>query len=87
MASLLALIQSQLSPNCPGTAVEFLIAADPANGGPVLVGGASSIGGPLTETNYAYELTPSSPPRMFATNCMTLSVSCGAAPPTGRKNS
>ncbi len=35
----------------------------------------------------ARPMEPSSSPRMFATNCMMLSVSCVAAPPTGRRNS
>jgi len=65
VSNLLALIQQQLSPNCPGTAVEFLIAADTTNAGSILVGGASSLGGPLTQDNYAYELTPTSPPRIY----------------------
>lgn len=65
VSNLLVLIQHQLSPNCPGTAVEFLIAADPANSGPILLGGASTLGGPLTADNYAYQLAPDSPPRIY----------------------
>jgi hypothetical protein len=65
VANLLELIQQQLAPNCPGTAVEFVIAADEGNADPVLVGAASSLGGPLTQDNYAFKLTASSPPRIY----------------------
>jgi hypothetical protein len=59
--SLLYLIQKQLSPNCPGTSAEFSLSAD----SDIFVGGASSLGGPLSETNYAYLLTADSPPRIY----------------------
>ena len=57
--SLLYLIQKQLSPNCPGTSVSFAISAE---GGTVYVGGASQIGGKLSEENYAYKLEDGDPP-------------------------
>lgn len=63
--SLLLLIQQQLSPNCPGSSVEFALSADDTNSGPVLVGGASTLGGPLSETNYAYQLQPDGPARVY----------------------
>ena len=59
--SLLLLIQKQLSPNCPGSSVEFALSADDE----ILVGGASQIGGALSATNYAYKLTADSPPRIY----------------------
>lgn len=65
VANLLELIQQQLAPNCPGTAVEFVIAADEGNADPVLVGAASALGGPLTEENYAFKLTAAGPPRIY----------------------
>lgn len=65
VANLLTLIQAQLAANCPGTAVEFLIAADPGNSGSIAVGAASALQGPLSDTNYAYKLTASSPPRLY----------------------
>lgn len=58
VSSLLTLIQAQLATNCPGTAVEFQIAADVGNSGSVYAGASSSIRGPLSATNWAYELTP-----------------------------
>jgi hypothetical protein len=59
--SLFALIQQQLQPNCPGGAAELVLSADDA----VFVGSASAIGGPLSETNYAFQLTPGGPPRIY----------------------
>jgi hypothetical protein len=63
--SLMSLIQTWLSPNCPGSAVEFQISADASNADSIFVGGASILGGPLSATNYAYELTSTSPPRLY----------------------
>lgn len=57
--SLLYLIQQQLSPNCPGTSASFAISV---SSGTVYVGGASPIGGALSEENYAYELNAGDPP-------------------------
>lgn len=59
--SLLALIQQQLTPNCPGSSMELLLEADDS----ILVGCASTIAGPLSETNFAYELLPGGPPRVY----------------------
>lgn len=59
--SLLYLIQKQLSPNCPGSSVEFALSSDDE----VLVGGASTLGGPLSASNYGYKLTPDGPPRVY----------------------
>ena len=59
--SLLLLIQMQLSPNCPGTSAEFSLSADSS----VFVGAASQIGGPLTATNYAFQLASGDPPRIY----------------------
>jgi hypothetical protein len=63
--NLLVLIQQQLQANCPGSAVELMISADPANVGVVKIGAASAISGPLTATNYAYSLSPTSDPRIY----------------------
>lgn len=65
VANLLDLIQQQLAPNCPGSATEFLIAADASNAGSVTVGAASALNGPLSPTNYAYKLTANSAPRIY----------------------
>jgi hypothetical protein len=65
VSNLLSLIQAQIAPNCPGTATEFLIAADAGNAGAVSVGAASLVSGALSSTNYAYRLTPASPPRVY----------------------
>lgn len=59
--NLLALIQQQLQPNCPGSAHELVISADES----VLVGSASAIGGALTAANFAYELAPGGQPRIY----------------------
>ena len=56
--NLLALIQAQLDPNCPGTGYEVIIQAD--NSGPVYVGAQSPIKGPLSTTNYGYLLAAGS---------------------------
>jgi hypothetical protein len=56
--NVLALIQAQLAPNCPGTAVEFQINADATNTGNVYVGAASQFGGAVSASNWAYQLTP-----------------------------
>jgi hypothetical protein len=63
VANLLLLIQQQLAPNCPGTCVEFRLEADAE----VYVGAASSIGGALTTTNYAYALAAATP-RLYRSN-------------------
>lgn len=65
IVNLLSLIQQQLAPNAPPSGAELQIAADPANAGSIRVGSASAIGGPLSLTNYAYALTPTSPPRLY----------------------
>jgi hypothetical protein len=53
-SNILQLIQQQLQPNVTGSSAEFKLTADDA----VFVGAASAIGGPLSDTNYAYELLP-----------------------------
>lgn len=50
--NLLLLIQQQLQPNCPGTCVQLRLTADSA----MFIGAASFYGGPLSASNYAYEL-------------------------------
>ena len=59
--SLLALIQQQLTLACPGSSLELRLSADQT----IFVGSASNIGGQLTDTNYAYELAPGDPPRIY----------------------
>lgn len=56
-ANLLQLIQQQLQPNCPGSSVELVLSAESS----VFIGSASAIGGPLSDTNYAFELLPGTP--------------------------
>ena len=58
VANLLTLVQGQLEPDCPGAAVEVALTADAANGGSVYLGAYSYLGGPLTATNWGYELKP-----------------------------
>jgi hypothetical protein len=65
VSGVLALIQAQLAANCPGTAVEFQIAADAGNAQVVYVGAASTLGGPLTIANWAYQLTAGGPARGY----------------------
>lgn len=77
VVNLLTLMQQQLTPNCPPSGVELLIAADPANAGSIRVGAASSIGGPLAVDNYAYALTASSPPRIYRATYPGQSVPVG----------
>lgn len=60
--SLLLLIQKQLSPNCPGTSASFALSAGE---GTIYVGSASSIGGKLSQDNYAYKLEEGEPPHTY----------------------
>jgi hypothetical protein len=53
---LLALIQAQLDPNCPGAGAEVTLQTDTS--GVLYVGRQSSLGGPLSTTNYGYALQP-----------------------------
>lgn len=61
VANLLLLIQTQLSPNCPGSSAQFSLSTEDS----IFIGAASMIGGPLSDTNYAYELTPTNSPRIY----------------------
>lgn len=63
--NLLELIQNQLSKNCPASAVELQLWADSANSGSIMIGAASNLSGPLSQTNYAYKLTPTGTPRTY----------------------
>lgn len=58
VVSLLELVQRQLEPNCPGAAVEVALTADVNNPGSVYLGAHSYLAGPLTATNWGYELRP-----------------------------
>ena len=51
--NLLALIQAQLDPNCPGSGQEIQIQSDAS--GPVYIG-RSNLAGALSATNYGYQL-------------------------------
>ena len=65
VSNLLELIQEQLAENCPGSAAELKIWAGPGNMGSVSIGAASFKGGPLSQTNFAYRLTPNSQPVIY----------------------
>jgi len=65
VSNLLDLIQQQLTPNCPGSAMELTIWADPGNSGSITVGAANTLNGPLSASNYAYRLTPTGQPRVY----------------------
>jgi hypothetical protein len=56
VANVLALIQAQLAPNCPGAGIEFQISADASNTAPVQAGARSQLGGAVSATNWAYQL-------------------------------
>lgn len=58
VTNLLAAIQAQLEPNQSGAALGITLTADQSNAGIVYVGAASTLGGPLTSTNYGYSLNP-----------------------------
>lgn len=77
VTNLLDAIQDQLQPNCPGTAVEMQIWADSGNMGSVIVGAASHLKGPLSQDNWAYKLTASSPPRVYRSTYPGSSVPIG----------
>lgn len=78
VSNLLTLIQQQLEPNCPGTAVEFQIAADAGNTQVVNVGARSRIGGPVSAINWAYQLVAGGTARGYR------SVYPGANTPIGQ---
>ena len=54
---LLALIQAQLDPNCPGAGQEVTLQTDTS--GALYVGEQSPLGGALSTTNYGYVLDKS----------------------------
>ena len=58
VGDLLTLIADQLEWNCPGAPVELALTADTSNGGPIYMGAASRLGGPLSATNWGYVLLP-----------------------------
>jgi len=58
VANLLTLVQQYLEPDCPGAAVEVALTADAGNSGNIYLGAYSYLGGPLTATNWGYELKP-----------------------------
>lgn len=58
--NLLALIQAQLDPSCPGAGQEVDLQTDVS--GPVYVGSPSPLGGVLSATNYGYLLYAGSAP-------------------------
>jgi|SRR5215467_6576307 len=75
--NLLELIQNHLQKNCPGSATELRLEADPANFGSIYVGSASQLGGPLTGQNCGYRLTPTSGPRVYRSTYPGSSVPLG----------
>lgn len=56
---LLALIQAQLDPNCPGAGQEVTLLAD--SSGPLYIGRANLVG-PLSASNYGYLLAAGTSP-------------------------
>lgn len=56
--NLFDLIRTQLDLNCPGAGYEITISSDDT--GSVYVGCQTPIGGPLSTTNYGYQLPPGS---------------------------
>lgn len=64
VSNLLSLIQATIAVNCPGTSSELQLIADSSNTAPVFVGAANAAG-PLSATNYAYQLTATGPPRVY----------------------
>lgn len=77
VSNLLELIQNKLQKNCPGSATELQLWADSGNFGSIIVGSYSQIGGPVTATNYAYKLTPTSGPRIYRSTYPGSSVPIG----------
>jgi hypothetical protein len=75
--NLLTLIQQQIAGNCPGSATELQLWADAANTGSISVGAAGNISGPLSATNYAYQLTPTGGPRIYRSTYPGASVPIG----------
>ena len=75
--NLLTLIQQQITPNCPASAVELQLWADAANSGSIIVGAASTLHGSLSDTNYAYKLTPTATPRVYRSTYPGQSVPLG----------
>jgi len=65
VSNLLYLIQTHLQKNCPGSATELALWADAGNWGSISVGSANQLQGPLSHTNCAYRLTPTSGPRIY----------------------
>lgn len=65
VSNLLQLIQTQLDPNCPTSALELQLTADASNAGAISVGQYSKLQGALSATNFAYKLVPTSPPRIY----------------------
>ena len=55
VSDLLALIHTQLDPDCSGAGTEVQIIGGT---GTIFVGAYSKIGGPLSSNNWGYQLTP-----------------------------
>jgi hypothetical protein len=75
--NLLEQMQIQLAVNCPGTAIELHIQASPSNSRSVFVGATSNRNGHLSQTNYAYRLTPTGPARIYRSTYPGNSVPIG----------
>jgi hypothetical protein len=63
---LLALIQAQLDPNCPGAGQEVTIQSD--SSGALYIGRQSKLGGALSATNFGYVLGPGVGSRTYRTS-------------------
>ena len=77
VSGLLNLIQKDLAKNCPGSCTELQLWADANNFGSIMVGSYSQLAGPLSATNYAYKLTPTSGPRVYRSTYPGQSVPLG----------
>lgn len=56
--NLLELIQQQIEPDCPGAATEMQLIGGGPSGAIILIGAASRLRGPLSASNFGYQLTP-----------------------------
>jgi hypothetical protein len=63
---LLALIQAQLDPNCPGAGQEVTLQSDST--GALYIGRASSLAGALSATNFGYVLPAGISSRTYRTS-------------------
>lgn len=65
VSNLLVLIRDQVQSNTPGSAAELRLEPGPANGVPIYFGVAGDLAGPLSATNYGFQLAATSPSRVY----------------------